>query len=87
MDIPAKHKKDKDKDKVGMDIVKKHPPKRLQRLADTLHAVLTSKEIEEKQKKVEERRLEIIEERINKAKSAQHAKGEKVYQSGTQVQL
>lgn len=59
-------------------IVKKHPPRRLQRLEEISQTVLTVKEIEEKQRKAEERRLEIMEEKIKKAQSGQKCPNEKV---------
>jgi len=58
-------------------IVKKHPPKRLQRLEEQSKPVITAEDIEEKQRKAEERRLEIIEEKVTKAREAQQ-KSEKV---------
>ncbi|RWS10873.1 uncharacterized protein B4U79_05892, partial [Dinothrombium tinctorium] len=52
-------------------IVKKHPPKRLQRLEEQAPNILTVKDLAEKQQKAEERRQNILEERVNKSRSFQ----------------
>lgn len=57
---------------------KKEPPKRLARLEEHRPSIATAQELEEKLQKAEERRQEIIEERVNKSKSFQQKLGEKV---------
>lgn len=57
---------------------KKEPPKRLARLEEHRPSIPTAQELEEKLQKAEERRQEIIEERINKSKAFQQKFSEKV---------
>ncbi|XP_076314841.1 uncharacterized protein LOC143227262 [Tachypleus tridentatus] len=52
-------------------IIKRHPPKRLQRLEELQQKVLTVDEIEEKQKKALERREEVLQERIRSSQKMQ----------------
>lgn len=54
--------------------MKKHPPRRLQRLEEQSSTTLTAEEIAEKQRQAEERRQELLEEKIQKAKTSQGGK-------------
>ncbi|CAH0767651.1 unnamed protein product [Bemisia tabaci] len=51
-------------------LVKKHPPKRLQRLEDQQSPNITAKDIESKLAEAEQRRLQILNQRIQSAKAA-----------------
>lgn len=71
-EIPADPEEEK---KEGESIVKKHPPKRLLRLEEQPSSTLTAEDIAEKHKKAEERRQELLDEKIQKAKSSQGKEG------------
>ncbi|XP_067143058.1 stathmin domain-containing protein 1 [Centruroides vittatus] len=59
-------------------VVKKHPPKRLQKLEEQAQqSSIKIADIEEKQQKAEERRQEILQERIRSSKKAQ-----KIFEKG-----
>ncbi|KAI1284878.1 hypothetical protein HDE_12338 [Halotydeus destructor] len=79
MEEPAVDKADE-----GDSLVKKHPPKRLQRLIEQSEVKLTAEDIEEKQRKAEERRLELIEEKVNKARLTQQKMEKSADESGVE---
>lgn len=52
-------------------LIKKHPPKRLQRLEEQQNLPRTAEEILEKQKMAEARRMSILDEKVQKSKQLQ----------------
>ncbi|XP_014273310.1 uncharacterized protein [Halyomorpha halys] len=56
------------------NVIKKHPPKRLQRLEDQQLPPLTHEALDEKQAEAEQRRLQILNQRIQSAKARQKLK-------------
>ncbi|XP_073970447.1 uncharacterized protein [Rhodnius prolixus] len=56
------------------NVIKRHPPKRLQRLEDQQMPSLTHRLLDEKQAEAEQRRLQILNQRIRSAKSRQKLK-------------
>ncbi|KAK9498464.1 hypothetical protein O3M35_003099 [Rhynocoris fuscipes] len=56
------------------NVIKKHPPKRFQRLEDQQITGLTHRLLDEKQAEAEQRRLQILSQRIQSAKNRQKLK-------------
>ncbi|XP_024085495.1 uncharacterized protein LOC106665201 isoform X2 [Cimex lectularius] len=56
------------------NLIKKHPPKRLQRLEDQQMPNLTHRLLDEKQAEAEQRRQQILSQRIQSAKARQKVK-------------
>ncbi|XP_075227583.1 uncharacterized protein LOC142328025 [Lycorma delicatula] len=65
---------DDSEDNNSSSLIKKHPPKRLQRLEDQQITPLTHELLDEKQAEAEQRRQQILSQRVQSAKARQKLK-------------
>ncbi|UYV74464.1 mig-6 [Cordylochernes scorpioides] len=68
-------------------IVKKHPPKRIQQRLEDQTPAVTAQELEEKLQRAEERRQEILQERIRSSKKAQKAMNDILQNQGNMEEV